>query len=273
MLGRLAPVAAVLLLVAGCGGNSQRDQVASYLRQVTAAEVKLARPLQQVSNANQAFAKGGAHSNAGPKLAHARRTLMQLRGRLAAIPAPKVANHLRALLLELLDREIGLTDELRALSIFLPRFDADLHPLQAADLALKRELGQKASGKAASKALDTAKAQALDTYAATIGGVVARLRTLDPPGVWKPVYTSQLAALVQLEHTAVPLAAAINGGHAAAVPRLLRRFDAAAVADQSLADQRAQIAAVKTYNRRVKSVATIASAIAKERNRLQRVTS
>ena len=69
----------------------------------------------------------------------------------------------------------------------------------------------------------------------------------------------------------MPLAAAISGGHAAAVPELLRRFDAAAVADQSLADQRAQIAAVEAYDRQVKFVATIAGAIDKERIRLQGV--
>jgi hypothetical protein len=266
-------VAAGLLLVAGCGGTSQRQQVVNYLQQVDAAQNTLAGALHQVSVANEAFAKGGSLPTAGPQLVQAGQTLVRLRGQLAAIRAPEDAKHLRALLLELLDREIGLSQELRMLSIFLPRFDADLRPLVHADLALKDKLGKTASGTAASKALDAVKAEALASYAAQVAGVSARLRTLKPPAVWTPAYTSQLSELAQLDQSASLLGVAINGGDAAAVPALLRRFDGAAVADQSLADQRAQIAAVDAYDRKVRSLTTIGDAIEKERTRLQRITS
>jgi len=49
-------------------------------------------------------------------------------------------------------------------------------------------------------------------------------------------------------------------------------FDAAAAADQSVADQRAQIAAVDAYDRQVHSLDSITRAIDNERVRLQRIT-
>jgi hypothetical protein len=54
------------------------------------------------------------------------------------------------------------------------------------------------------------------------------------------------------------------------VPVLLRRFDAAAVANQSTAMQHRRIAAIAAYDRRVRSLTTLAQAVAKERDRLQR---
>jgi hypothetical protein len=56
------------------------------------------------------------------------------------------------------------------------------------------------------------------------------------------------------------------------VPGLLRRFDEAALADQSVAAQKQQIAAVDAYNRQVSSLIGLARSVERERNRLQRVT-
>lgn len=263
---------AVVFVAAGCGGQSQHGQVMSYLKLVNDTEGKLAPAMKAVSTANEAYAKHQAGATVDAGLVKAGRTLQQERRQLAAIPAPKAAEHLRALLLELLDREISLTGELHGLSIFVPRFDGELHPLVGADAALKRELGRSAKGVAAAKALDSDKAKALESYAAVIDSVVAGLRKLQPPAVWRPAYTSQLSALEELRTTGTALAHAITGGRPAVVPSLLRRFDAASLAGQSLASQRAQIAAVLAYDSRVRSVETIARRIEAERNRLQRVT-
>jgi hypothetical protein len=53
------------------------------------------------------------------------------------------------------------------------------------------------------------------------------------------------------------------------VPQLLQRFDAAAVADQSVAAQKQQIGAVKAYDARIRAIATLAAKVQKERVRLQ----
>ena len=264
---------AVVLVAVGCGGNSNRDAVAKYLTLVDSTENGLAAPLRAVSTANEGFAKQHETPKVEAQLQQAEQTLQSLQRKLAGITPPPEAKHLHSLLLELVGREVGLTHEVYALSVFLPRFDAELQPLAKADRSLKAELGQSAKGAAAAKALDADKARALTAYVAVVDGVSAQLRLLHPPAVWRPVYEGQLSTLTQLHTSGTALAQAIAGNRAAAVPALLRQFDAAAVAGQSVAAQRRQIAAVDAYDRRVNSLTTLARQIERERNRLQRVTS
>lgn len=273
MATRFVVVVIAVAFVATACGSSQHAAVTNYLNLVNATERKLEVPLEAVTTANRAFAAHQSTPQVKAQLARAEVTLRQARKNIATIAAPSAARHLRALLLELLTREVDLTQELRELSTFVPRFDAALQPLAAADTSLKHELGATAKGAAASKALDATKASALESYASIVDAAIVRLRALHPPAVWRPTYTSQLAALVELRDSGTALAAAIAGAHAPAVPALLRRFDAAAVADQSLAVQRRQVAAVKTYNRQVASLGTIVRKIERERNRLQSATS
>jgi hypothetical protein len=273
VIARVAGAAIVVALAAtACGGHSKRDAVVGYLQLVNTTENGLAGPLKEVSSANQAFAKKQSNPRVEGELLRAEQTMHTLRGRLAAIAAPPEAHHLQALLLELVDREVGLTQEVYAISKFLPRYDAELQALAPADAALKRVLTRSAKGAAAAKALDAEKASALTSYAATIGRVITSLRTIDPPAVWRPAYENQLAALGELRSDGIALAEAISGKHAAAVPGLLRRFDEAALADQSVAAQKQQIAAVDAYNRQVSSLIGLARSVERERNRLQRVT-
>jgi hypothetical protein len=54
------------------------------------------------------------------------------------------------------------------------------------------------------------------------------------------------------------------------VSPLVARFQAAARTPETLAAQRARIAAIKAYNARVAAVATLAAAVQHERDRLDR---
>jgi hypothetical protein len=273
VVGRVAAVALVVALCAtACGGHSQRNAVSAYLAQVNTTENKLAAPLRAVSKANEAFAKQQTSPKARAQLTQSVGTLTTLRRRLAAVTPPPDARHLQSLLLQLIDSEISLTHELIGLSTFVPRFDAVVQPLGTAGAGLQHVLVRSAKGVAAAKAVDEEKAAALRTYATGVGNAIGELHTLHPPDVWRPTYTAQLSALEQLHTTALALAAAIAGGKAAAVPGLLSRFDEAAASGQSLAAQRAQIAAVDAYNSRVQSVSVLAERVERERNRLQRVT-
>jgi hypothetical protein len=275
MLARVAFVAIAIALGAtacGGGGNAQRSALTAYLNEVNTTESQLATPLKAVAKANQAFAKQQSSAKAQAQLVKAEQTLRKLEHRLAAIKPPPDAQHLQALLLEVVAREISLTQELYSLGTFVPRFEAALQPLAAAGTALKHELGRTAKGASEARAVDADKAVALRSYTTTLDGVMARLRALQPPAVWRPTYKTQVTSLEQLRSSSTALAVAIEGNHAATVPGLLRAFDAAAVSDQSLSAQRAQIAAVAAYNRRVQSIADLARSIDQERNRLQRVT-
>jgi hypothetical protein len=276
VVARIALVASAVALVAvatACGGGqSAHEQVATYLQTVNTTENKLAAPLKQVTKANQAFAKSQSSPAAQAQLLHAQKTMTTLERRLAAIKPPADARHLQALLLELVHREISLTQELYSLSTFVPRFEAALQPLPKAGTQLKDVLQRTAKGNAAVKRVDAEKAAELRSYVTTVDGVAAQLRTLHPPAVWRPTYENQLASLARLHVTGTALADAISANRAAAVPPLLQRFDAAAISDQSVAAQKQQIAAVQGYNRRVRSLTDLARSIDRERNRLQRVT-
>lgn len=261
-----AAVLALALVASGCGGSGgQRRQVAGYLRQVNAAEKTLATPLAAVTKANRSLGRkhpdlAAVHAD----LLRAQARTRAARAKLAALHPPTAARRLRTLLLELADRQIELTGETAKLVAFLPRFDAARLPLRSASALLQAELAQK-------RAKPAAKAAALDAYAAAVGGAVESLRRLDPPPVSAPAYRDQLAALVRVQAAARALAAGLRSKHAD-LAQLLHDFDAASVATGTTAAQRAQIAAVRDYNRRIRSIDGLLRRIALEEARLGRVT-
>jgi hypothetical protein len=266
---RLLPVALALVCLAGCGSRTHAA-LSGYLKRVQAVEVGMAAQLQQVTTANQTFARGKQDPQLSRKLVSSERTLRTLRQRLANVTAPPQAQHLRALLLQLVDGEIELAHEVRQLAAFIPRYRVALQPLQPASAALQKKLSAGAKGTAATKALNAAKADELTTYARTIGSVMAIVRPLDPPPVWQPTYRQQLFALTQLRSSALALAGAVRGNDAPAIPRLLQRFDAAAISNQTVAAQKRDIAAVKAYNARVQGLVGLARSVEAERGRLEK---
>jgi hypothetical protein len=267
---RLLPVALASLLLAGCGGHTHAA-LSDYLHRVQTAEGGMAGQLQEVTSANQAFARAKKDDpQLARKLATAERTLRTLRERLAAVTAPPQAAHLRALLLELVDGEIGLAREVRQLAAFVPRYSVALRPLQPASAALKTKLAASAKGAAATKALNGAKADALTAYAGTVGSVIETIRPLEPPPAWQPTYEQQFQSLSQLQASALALARAVRANNAQAIPALLHQFDAAAVSNQTVAAQEHEIAAVKAYNGRITRLVRLARAVEKERSRLEK---
>jgi hypothetical protein len=258
------------LLAAGCGGNSKRHAVTGYINHVNAIEKKLAVPLAEVTSVNQSFARAKKDPKLDAQLAQAERTMQTLQRDLSQVQPPPEAKHLHALLLELVDREVELTREVRQLATFVPAFQAALRPLPGAEASLKKALARTVKGAAATRALDAEKGTALEAYAITVDAVIATLRRLDPPPVWKPGYDVQIGSLAELRDSALALADAIRAKRLAAVPKLLRRFDAAAVAGQSTAVQKQQVAAVKAYDDRIKNVLVLARKIQLERARLER---
>jgi hypothetical protein len=263
--------AAVVVCATACGNHARRNAITTYLNTVNSTETKLATPLQAVTKANEAFAKNQSSAQAQKQLAQAELTLKKLERQLAAIEPPPDAQHLKALLLELVNRELSLTRELRSLGTFVPRFETALQPLAASNTGLKKVLVRTAKGTAATKALDAEKATALRSYAETVEITLGELRQMEPPDVWRPAYAAEVSSLEELRTTATALSDALSADRAATVPGLLRRFDAAAVSTQSLTAQHAQIAAIDAYNKKVKSLTSLTRSIDLERNRLQRV--
>jgi hypothetical protein len=265
---------ALVAVLAGCGGGSSKHAaVRDYITRVDQVEQGMAGPIGQVTQVNRDFARSQTSAGMHKKLVKSESTMRTLRKRLATLVAPPEAKRLQSLLLQLVNREVELTHETVQLGVFVPRYQAALKPLVAADAGLKKELGATAKGAAATKKLDAEKADELDAYARAASSVIGVVEKLVPPPVWKPPYDSQLGALRGLRSTATALGQAIRTNDSAALPELLQRFDAAAVANESVAAQKRQIAAVKAYDARIRQITSLAGKVQLERARLQKTYS
>lgn len=258
---------ALCCLAAACGGGkstARRDAVATYILRVDAIQQRLAKPLLDVSKANRDFAKGrGASPAARRELVRAQATIARLQRKLRGVKPPPDAAKLHALVLEFVAREQALGGEVVQLARFIPAFTGTLTLLAAPNADLKRVLGQK-------KATLPARAAALDRYRAQLDPVLAKLRRLDPPPSSRPVWAQQIRTLEGVQAAVTALADALAGKRYAAIPTLLHRLNVAAVANQTVPAQKAQIAAVKAYNARIGALNELGSRISTETARLQR---
>jgi hypothetical protein len=287
-----AVAAAVIVTVANhSSGSPKHKAVAGYITQVDTIEQQLQTGLTQTLRAYHDFVQGDTPTKTlVPRLNAARFTLASLRARLAAVPAPVEARHLRSLLLQLLDTEVGTAREVTQLARFAPAYNGvlkraklDGHQLSLALAAVKAPAVHQLRGTRKQVALaeseftkeaDAAAAQqadAIDVYDGKIAGVVQRMRKLAPPAVMKPAYLGQLAALTQSRAAGAALSVELRKTTRTDVAVYGRRFTIAARTAGTLSVQNAQIAAVKAYNRRVNHIGALQSEIQAELRRLQEI--
>jgi hypothetical protein len=250
----------LVVFAAGCGGGNHatRDAIAAYVTKINAVEVQLARPLVDVSKANRDFARGkGNPAKIQARLARSEQIFARLRRRIAAVTPPPEAKRMRLLLLELVDRQADLAHETLLLARFVPAFSAALRPLPAEGRSLRSALNAKQPA--------NAKADALELYGRQLGAVLPQLRALHPPPASAPAVANQVRTLVAVRASVVALARAVREKRAKQVAPLLHRFDVAASSNRSLAAQRAQIAAVRAYNARVRAIDRIVGQLSAER--------
>jgi hypothetical protein len=262
-----AAALAVVLLVSACGSGhkAQRNALTNYINSVNTAQVSMRKQLLAVERAYRDFGRKGGPSIAKiePRLARSERTIRDIARRIEALEPPPDARKLHSLLVRLVVQEAQVAHELVELAQFSPRFSAALHPLGAGGAALRTAF------KSAKKA--TQQATALDAYAATLAVVLRRLRSVEAPPAFAPALVSQRSSLAHVRATALELAAGLrNKKQQAALPRLIQRFTNAGNASQSLAEQKARIAAIEAYNARVNGLATLGHAIDTERVRLEK---
>lgn len=263
--------------LAGCGSHSssQRMQVARYVSRVNRIESALSRPLAtvtrvsvKVSSRRSTLAAAGL-AVSDQQLTQALDQIKAQEERLDALPAPASAARLRMLLLKLGTEEADLTTQLKLLIAFLPRFNMVVTPLGPALTRLERTLSvRQAPGAAAVSAVYAAKAKALRRFQATTAVIIARLRLLTPPDVSKPAYRAQLSSLRGMGASAGRLADAIASGAPGNVRPLLVDFDRAALATRTLSVQKAQIAAIRSYDAQTRRLSTLSEDVARERLRL-----
>jgi len=254
---RSAVVLILLALVAaGCGHqSSERPAVARYVKQVNTIEAALAAPLASVTSAGNAFSRqqrsggyvlsqrpaGKSILVLGPSpeqtLQKALTGIRALRARLAAVGAPPAAGHLRV-----------LGPATRQLETVLSR--------------------RTAYGAAAVSAVFATKAAALRRFQATTHALVVQLHRLRPPPVSRPGYVAEVTALRGMGASAGRLAAMLASGGSANVGPVLAQFDRAAGNGDTLAVQRAEIAATRAYDSRVSALDALSQKVTVERLQL-----
>lgn len=221
-------------------------------------------------------------------LAQAETTLAILRGRIAAIPAPRDAAHLRADVLSLVGGEASITREVDLLARFSPSFSTLLARLHVAAAKLGRTLAtiktptphmirgtkkQIAKAQAAftaeSDQAAAAQAAAVTAYDAVVARIRGRLERLSAPQVLAPALRGEVNSLTATERTGGQLAAALHRKNRSHVSQFALAFTIATRSSQTVAAQQAEIAAVEAYNARVRRLAAEAAAIPREIAQLQ----
>jgi hypothetical protein len=295
-LGIAAAVAVGAALIVTLAGRSpaspKHKAVAAYIKAVDQIQQQMQAQLTKTAKAYRAFSNGRAPSKTlTPQLLQAEQTLQRLRRRIVALPAPAPAKHLRALLIQLTDSEVSSAHEIGRLSAYAPQYSAVLKQAKVAGADLSRGLAavkpptahkirgtkqqvQKAQAAFAAAAAAAAahQADAIDAYVATIAAVAARLRKLRPPPVMSPSYRTELQTLEASRRSGLALALELRKAKRSQVAVLGRKFTLAARLAGSVSAQRAQIAAIKAYNVRVRAVGTLQGKIQQELARLQQLT-
>lgn len=245
--------------------------------------------LTKVFAAYQAFAHNKTISpRTRAQLAQAEKTLTSLRKQIAAVPAPPDAVQLRADVLRLVGGEATVTHEVNLLARFSPSYSASLAQLQAAAAKLghtlsaiqpptahsirgtKKQIAQaQAAFTAASDQAASAQADAVAAYDVVVAHVLTRMRRLSPPHVLAPALRYEVNGLIATHRAGERLASTLRQKNRSHVSQIARSFTIATRSSQTVAAQRAEIAAVKAYNARVRSLGADAAAVQKEIARLQ----
>jgi hypothetical protein len=289
----LAVAAALTVTLTGRSSASPRHKaVATYIQAVDQAQLQMHTQLTKTVKAYADFQRGKVPAKTlAPELATSEVTLRRLGRTLAAIPAPPEAKRLRVLLGRLTLAEVAIAHEVTQLAVFAGPYAALLHQAKAAGAVLSHALGAvktpaphkirgtKAQVKKAQAAfLKTANAAAarqavaLDAYDAKITIIEHRLRRLRPPAVMRPANNGQIRTLEASRVAGAALSAELRKANRSRVPVLGRRFTLAARIAGSVSTQRAQIAAIKAYNRRVRGIGTLQGEIRQELAHVQNLT-
>lgn len=231
----------------------------AYIDEVNATQEEFS---VRYGNLNRAFREFELSAQSSPeqlpRLREAARTMTQIRLRIEAVEAPPEAAPLRAKLLAFLRQQEALARELVNVTAYMPKLGAAEKPLGAAGTRLRRDLAG---------ATVEEQAVVVRRYGVALRGIAARLDELRPPALLEPTHRAYVQQLRAYASSADALQRGIESSDQAAVDAAVRRMQAAAAAPPGTF--RAQQAAIRAYNRRVKRVSTLAVALERERRRLE----
>jgi hypothetical protein len=258
---RLSLVAAIGLLVAGCGGGSdERDEVGRFVKAANVVQERSGPSFNRANRAYVNFSKGQlATAKATKQLAAAEQAMRDTRDEIAALDAPPKAKELKRRMVLLYDADAALAHESVLLASFVPASAKAAQPLGAIGRRLAREL------KSAKTAGD--QTVALRHYGAAVAKVIKLLQPLKPPPLLLERHHDQIEHLGAVRRLALRLVAALDRKDSRSVASLLLRFRKlnATPVSGSLSP-----AALAAYNRRYLRVQRALQAVERERSRLER---
>jgi hypothetical protein len=244
-----------------CGGDSRREQVDRYLKDVNTIQEGFAPDYQHANDAYASFSQGKTPpAEAVPRLRKAEAVMRETRDQVASLEAPREARALRRRLVALFDADARFAHETTLLAEYLPAAASATRPLSAANRRLQRGLARRPPA---------AQASALREYARAVTRVWDSARGLHPPPILFDQHNAQLRRFSSVADLARRLATGIRRRQAARVARLLLRFrKIAASRDPSSAALPAR--ALKAYDQRYEGVKRAVQAAERERTRLER---
>lgn len=285
-------VAVAVTLFGRSSASPKHKAVAAYITDINQIQQQMQVQLINSVSAYRALANGTvAPKTLAPKLAQAELTLRRLQGRIVALPAPELARRLRVLLIQLIGSEVSTAHDVGQLATFAPQFAVLLEEGRAAGAGLaralaavkppqahkihgtKKQVKQAQAAFAAAAAKDAAlQADAVDAYDAKIARLERDLRKLDPPPIVSPDYRTQLQTLAASRTAGSALAQELRKTNRSRVAVFSRKFTLAARIAGSVSAQKAQIAAIKAYDARVREIGTLQGKIKLELASLQQKT-
>ena len=261
---RLALIALAAAL-AGCGGgdgDDRRGALTEYIREANMAQQRSATAYAEADAALRAFAiDGEAGARSARELEGVVGTLAETRTEVERLQPPSEAAKLHRDTLLLIDAQAALARDLQGLAGYLPEAGVALGDAEEARVLLQRSLG----------ASDTAaeQAEAARTYARSAAAAAGELRDLDSPDLLDDWHARQLASLRKSRELAERLATALEAGDLKAIETVLSGFGR--ISREATTTARAQVAAVRAFNRRVRQQRALVAAISREQRRLDRV--
>jgi hypothetical protein len=255
-----AAVAAALVVLAGCGGTSDRDAVRDYVDRANAIQEQAAPDLAAANAAYARLSRGKLKAPAAvARVQDVAGRLGELRDRLAALDAPSAASELDRRLLAVYDRTIDLAEEVGQLGAYQPAAGRAVTALGAAGRRLQRALvGSDADGQEA----------ALRAYGERLAAIEGRLRALSPPELLVAAHRAQLLRIASARTLTRRLRAAVAAADGPLVSRLLVRFQD--VYAETGDDRSVQRAALRAYRERLLSINEAVGRVREEQARLER---
>lgn len=255
-----ALVALVVLLVLSFTGQgpTRRDAVAAYIGEVNRVEVGASAELKRIDGLYRRFGRTpAALAKQVPDLERAERTLRRLRGRVAAVQPPEEARRLHTLLLRLFALDVVLAGDVTDLARYLPALAQEQAPLAKTIERLRRDVDRARTA--------PEQARAFDAYATATRRIATRIEELRAPRAFAETQRAEVTRLRRLADLAVRVQTALENEQPGEAVRLFSTLGAVA---SSTAVARAEREAALAYNRRLRTIGTVARAIERERKRL-----